>query len=90
MPRGALSLSDHVWASTSLDYSVEHIFYQIQEAGDYEFWVYQWDEPLADQWYAVAWEAVPEPATLIAALLLGAGALGLERRRRRSSRSDST
>jgi hypothetical protein len=83
MPRGAEELSDHVWASFSLNYSVEHVFFEIVEAGDYEFWVYQADEPLADQWYAVAWEAVPEPSSLIAGILLASGAFGLQRRRRR-------
>lgn len=90
MPRGADLLSDHLWASLSPNYSVEHIFFEIARAGEYEFWVYQADEPVGEQWYAVAWHATPEPGSLIAGILLGAGMLFRLRRRPRRSDSAST
>ncbi len=77
--KGETDISKHVWASLSLVDSVEHIFFQIQKTGEYEFWVRQFDEPLGDQFYGVAWWAVPEPSTLF---LFGMGALGLLRKRR--------
>lgn len=89
MPKGAKELSDYIWASISSLYSLEHIFFQLPETGDYEFWVRQLNAPLGDQFYSLAWwaqpvvpEPIPEPATF-ALLLIGlTGMLILGRRQR--------
>ncbi len=55
LPEGARRIEEHVWASTSLEHNVEHIFFPVPEEGRYEFWVELADGTLADQGYAVAW-----------------------------------
>ena len=62
LPKGATDISEHIWASLSFVDSVEHIFFPVPETGEYEFWVYQADEPLGDQSYGVAWWAESVPA----------------------------
>lgn len=83
--KGATDLSENIWASHSLVDSIEHIFFQIPETGEYEFWVHQFDEPLDSQFYSVAWWAkpVPEPSSIIL-LLLGTGILYLRFRHKKT------
>jgi hypothetical protein len=85
LPKGASDISENLWASFSLVDSLEHIFFQIPEKGEYEFWVRQFNEPLGDQFYAVAWwAAVPTPSSLI---LLIPGLSMVIWMRRRASRN---
>jgi hypothetical protein len=82
MPKGAIDIGELIWSSISVQYNVEHIFFEIPETGEYELWVHQVDAPLEDQPYALAWWSegpsifVPEPGSgtlLVAGLaLLGA------------------
>jgi subtilase family protein/PEP-CTERM motif-containing protein len=67
LPKSATDISEHIWASYSLVDPVEHIFFKIPESGDYKFWVHQFNQPLGDQFYGVAWWAkpVPEPSTFV-------------------------
>ena len=85
LPKGATDLSEAIDRSTSLVDNVEHIFFKIPRSGEYEFWVNQFDQPLGDQFYGVAWWAVaaPEPSTV---LLVASGlvAVGVVARRRRA------
>jgi hypothetical protein len=56
MPKFAGSLGQAIAASTSLVGVVEHLFFQIPETGEYEFWVIQQDTDVANsQDYGVAW-----------------------------------
>jgi hypothetical protein len=60
LPKGATSIEDNPIAfSQSSDSTIEHLFAQIPTPGEYEFWVYQFDNPLgiAGQHYGVAWWA---------------------------------
>jgi hypothetical protein len=67
LPKSATEISEYIWASFSLVDPVEHIFFKIPESGDYKFWVRQFNEPLDDQFYGVAWwaQSVPEPSTFV-------------------------
>lgn len=89
LPKGASDVDERIWSSSSTEFNVEHVFFEIPETGEYELWVGQIDEPLGDQAYALAWwtaattaPSVPEPGP---ALLVGAGlaALGARSRGRR-------
>lgn len=43
--------------------TVEHLFFQIPETGEYEFWIDQWDDEVSPtQEYAVAWWAFALPS----------------------------
>lgn len=56
MPKFAGGIGQAIAASTSLVGVVEHLFFQIPETGEYEFWVIQQDTDVANsQDYGVAW-----------------------------------
>jgi hypothetical protein len=61
LPKFAASISQAVASSDSAVGTVEHLFFQIPETGEYEFWVRQFDQestlPIGQN-YAVAWWAV--------------------------------
>jgi hypothetical protein len=83
LPKGAANFNNPEAQSISLNYSVEHIFFQIKNEGEYEIWVHQADAPHGAQQYALAWQAVaavPEPASVV---MLGLGAALLWSYRRR-------
>jgi hypothetical protein len=75
------ALNQAVWSSVSTLYSVEHLFFQITQAGQYDFMV---REAVGNgpQMYGVAWQAVPEPASVVI-FTIGAAALVICRRVRR-------
>jgi hypothetical protein len=68
LPAGATDLGQAVAQSISTDYTVEHIFHQVPQTGNYEIWVHHQsgDVNVAGQDYALAWWGVPvpEPGTL--------------------------
>lgn len=61
MPKGATSKTQAIANSVTTIYSLEHIFTQIQNAAEYEIWVYGEDVPSAGWDYAIAWWAVADP-----------------------------
>jgi len=59
LPRGAASITEAIALSLANVGTVEHLFFQISTAGEYEFWIRQHDEDVGvNQDYAVAWWAV--------------------------------
>lgn len=62
LPLGSLTIDDAVARSISGN-NLEHVFFQIPTTGMYEFWVYEFDNPLFSQGtdYAVAWWAFDGP-----------------------------
>jgi hypothetical protein len=61
MPKFATSISQYVAVSDAEVGTVQHLFFQIPETGEYEFWVRQLDQDVGtSQDYAVAWWAVSE------------------------------
>jgi hypothetical protein len=58
MPADATDVADFVCASRSVVDSVEHIFCKVPETGDYEIWVNQFNAPVGNQNYGLAWWAV--------------------------------
>jgi hypothetical protein len=61
MPKFATSISQYVAVSDASVGTVQHMFFQIPETGEYEFWVRQLDADVGTtQDYAVAWWAVSE------------------------------
>jgi hypothetical protein len=81
LPAGATSIAQAIDKSISVVDSVEHVFFQIPQQGNYEFWVQQVNSPLGTQDYAAAWWAVgvPEPTGLV---IFASGGLILAVRRR--------
>ncbi|MEX2168423.1 MAG: S8 family serine peptidase [Pirellulales bacterium] len=59
MPRNAFNITQAIAVSESKVGTVEHLFFQIPDTGEYEFWVRQFDQESfsASQDYAVAWWA---------------------------------
>ncbi|MFO0789992.1 MAG: PEP-CTERM sorting domain-containing protein [Pirellulales bacterium] len=61
LPKGATAadLDNPIAFSDSSDSTIEHLFAQIPTTGEYEFWVYQFDNNLgvSNENYAVAWWA---------------------------------
>jgi hypothetical protein len=41
LPQGATDVSQAIWSSTSTTSTVEHMFFEIENTANYEFWVYQ-------------------------------------------------
>ncbi|MCI0640573.1 MAG: carboxypeptidase regulatory-like domain-containing protein [Gemmataceae bacterium] len=67
LPRGATSITQAVWRSTSTQYNVEHVFAGVLAGGEYEFWVRRSGNVPYHHSYAVAWWGVPadpDPATV--------------------------
>jgi hypothetical protein len=64
LPQGATSIDEAIARSVSST-NLEHVFFQIPTTGMYEFWVYEFDNPLfsAGTDYAVAWWAFIDPST---------------------------
>jgi hypothetical protein len=61
LPKGTTDVGQALWSSESTLYNVEHMFFKVPTAGEYEFWVRQNGvSPHADgrQPYAVAWQAL--------------------------------
>ena len=59
LPKFAASLTEAIAASTAAIGTVEHLFFQVPAAGEYEFWIRQHDEDVGvNQNYGVAWWAV--------------------------------
>ncbi|MEX2140423.1 MAG: PEP-CTERM sorting domain-containing protein [Pirellulales bacterium] len=61
LPKGAADTGQALWSSESTLYNVEHMFFKVPTACEYEFWVRQnGPSPHADgqQPYAVAWQAL--------------------------------
>jgi hypothetical protein len=64
LPKFATSISQYVAVSDAQVGTVQHLFFQIPETGEYEFWVRQLDADVGTtQDYAVAWWAVSELAS---------------------------
>jgi hypothetical protein len=58
---------------------VEHLFFQIPETGEYEFWIHQWDDEAGpSQDYGVAWWASALPSGTSFGDYSGNGAVGPE------------
>ena len=57
VPKGSFSINQAVAQSSSLEGSLEHIFFQIPATDEYEIWVHQFDQEefSAGQDYALAW-----------------------------------
>jgi hypothetical protein len=63
MPAGAANLNQAITSSSSLDINdtLEHIFFEIPAAGDYEIWVHQLSSQFGQaQDYALVWWAVAD------------------------------
>ncbi len=83
MPRGVTDISQHVARSISSLHTMEHIFFEIQDAGYYELWVHHAGDGTlgaSDQQYGLAWWTVSIPEPSAAILLGGAVLLALPRR----------
>lgn len=62
LPKFAGSITQTIAASDSAVGTVEHLFFQIPETGEYEFWIRQHDQDVGPtQNYAVAWWAAAPP-----------------------------
>ncbi len=58
LPKGSFNVTQAVMAATSPEGTLEHMFFQIPAAGEYEIWVQQEDEDIVgQQYYALAWWA---------------------------------
>ncbi len=56
LPRGAFSTAAAIAQSTADYGTVEHLFFQIPDTGEYEFWIEQFDDDVGiTQDYGVAW-----------------------------------
>lgn len=56
LPKGAINLGAAIALSFTDVGTVEHLFFQIPETGEYEFWINQWDDEAGTtQDYGVAW-----------------------------------
>jgi hypothetical protein len=59
LPKFAATIQQSIAASDSAVGTLEHLFFQIPETGEYEFWVRQHDTDVGmNQNYAVAWWAM--------------------------------
>jgi hypothetical protein len=86
LPQGANNLNQAVWASSSVVDNVQHLFFQLAQTGDYEFWVF--DSGLNSingayrpEDYGISWRAVPEPSSVLLVALGGVFTLIQSRRR---------
>lgn len=61
LPKGATDTSEAIARSLSSESNLDHLFFQIPETGEYEFWISQFDNPFQTQKYAVAWWAAGVP-----------------------------
>lgn len=93
LPKGANSIAQAVWASTSVVDNDQHLFYQLQKTGDYEFWVFDSglnsvDAAYRPVDYGISWRTsnVPEPSQTALALFSVVSALAWSRLRRAPAR----
>jgi len=62
LPKFAATFGEAIALSFTDVGTVEHLFFQIPETGEYEFWIHQWDAEAGTlQDYAVAWWAASPP-----------------------------
>jgi hypothetical protein len=59
LPEGATNINQAIAASAS-NSNVEHLFFQIPETGNYEFWVYKANDNAGPVNYGLAWWALAE------------------------------
>jgi hypothetical protein len=79
LPKFAGNISQTIAASDSAVGTLEHLFFQIPETGEYEFWVRQHDADVGmTQDYAVAWWAVAPPTPISQGDYNGNGTVGPE------------
>jgi hypothetical protein len=77
LPRGATSDLDSIGESVSPVGTLEHLFFQIPETGEYEFWVRQHDDDVGmTQDYGVAWWYGLAPALVVQGDYNGDGTVG--------------
>ncbi len=55
LPKHSININQAIAASISAVSTVDHIFFQIPQTGEYEFWVHPHDADVGPQNYAVAW-----------------------------------
>lgn len=55
VPSGSFSTNQAVALASTLDGTVEHLFFPIQQSGNYEIWIRQFDDDVGNQEYGLAW-----------------------------------
>jgi hypothetical protein len=93
LPKGATDVKQAVWGSTSTVDNVQHLFFQIAKAGDYQFWVFDSGANSIGAAaratdYGIAWRAVsvPEPSS-IALIAIGVAIVMFRACRKRARRA---
>jgi len=79
LPKFAATRGEAIALSFADVGTVEHLFFQIPETGEYEFWIDQWDDEVSPtQEYAVAWWALALPSGVSLGDYDGDGSVGPE------------
>jgi hypothetical protein len=93
LPKGANGIAQAVWASASVVDNDQHLFYQLQKTGDYEFWVFDSglnsvNAAYRPVDYGISWRTsnVPEPSQAALAVFGVVSALAWSRLRRAPAR----